>query len=100
MIKVKLDKNNKDINSITIEGHSGYSEFGSDIVCASVSSIAITSINGILKIDEGSLKYETKDGFIKIDVLKHTKVIDLLLENMIEHLESVSNQYDKYVKII
>lgn len=100
MIKINLTKTNDILDKITIEGHSGYSEAGSDIVCASVSSIAITSVNAILKIDEGSLKYKVKDGFIEVNILKHTDVIDLLLENMIEHLDELRKQYSKYIKII
>ena len=46
MIKVIINETEK-INSIEISGHSGYSESGSDIVCASVSSICITTVNSI-----------------------------------------------------
>ena len=95
MIKIS----NKNDN-IIIEGHSGYSEYGSDIVCASVSSIAITTINGILKYDEGALKYEKKDGYLKINILKHDDVIDLLISNMFEMFNDLEKQYENYVKLI
>ena len=36
--------------SFTIKGHSGFSEEGSDIVCAAVSSAAIMSVNTITEI--------------------------------------------------
>lgn len=100
MIKISIQKQNDLIEKITIKGHSGYSEFGSDIVCASVSSIAITSINSILKIDEEALKYKKDDGFLEVDILKHTDVINLLLDNMIELLDELSKQYKEYIKII
>ena len=57
MIKVIINEA-ENINSIEISGHSGYSESGSDIVCASVSSICITTVNGILNIDDKAIKYE------------------------------------------
>ena len=44
MIKIK-EKDNK----IIISGHASFDEYGKDIVCASVSSIVITSINAILR---------------------------------------------------
>ncbi len=94
MIKINI----KD-NLITIKGHSGYSEYGSDIVCASVSSIAITSINSILKYDEKSLEYIKDDGYLEVKILKHDKIIDLLLDNMIELLKDLEKEYKKYIKI-
>jgi len=99
MIKISIDYKNDLIEKITIKGHSGYSESGSDIVCASVSSIAITSINGILKIDENCLKYMQDDGFLEVDILKHTEVINQLLDNMIELLEELEKQYKEFIKI-
>ncbi len=95
MIKISIKKDN-----IKIEGHSGYSEYGSDIVCASVSSIAITSINSILKYDEKALEYDKKDGYLEVKILKHDEIIDMLIDNMIELLKDLENQYKKYVKLI
>lgn len=95
MIKISINKDN-----IKIEGHSGYSEYGSDIVCASVSSIAITSINSILKYDEKALEYDKKDGYLEVKILKHDEIIDMLIDNMIELLKDLENQYKKYVKLI
>ena len=56
MIKVEL----KD-NLITIKGHAGYDDKGKDIVCASVSSIVITTINGIIEINPDAIDYSDLD---------------------------------------
>ena len=94
MIKINIKK-----NQIIIEGHSNYSEFGTDIVCASVSSISITTINALLKLDNKCIKYEEKDGFIKIDILKHNKYVDTLIENMIDLLKELEKQYKKNIQV-
>ena len=61
MIKVDLTKD----KLITISGHSGYEERGKDIVCASVSSIVITTINAIIEIDrENAISLEKGEYFI------------------------------------
>lgn len=99
MVNVSIEKKDKIINKITISGHSDYDERGKDIVCASVSSIVITTINGILSIDSESLKYVDDDGFIEITILKHTDVIDILIQNMINLLNELEIDYDKYIKI-
>ena len=94
MIKIYIKK-----DQIIISGHSGYSVSGSDIVCASVSSIAITSINAILRIDENAITYKKEDGFLEINILKHTNTIDSLIENMIDLFSELEMQYEKNIKI-
>ena len=48
MIKVRIKKNNELIESISLKGHAGFDEYGKDIVCASFSTMIITTINGII----------------------------------------------------
>ena len=100
MIKIRISKENNIIFSILIEGHSGYDFQGKDIVCSSVSSIAITTVNAILKIDDKALDYKEKDGYLKINILKHDKYIDILIENMCDLLKELEKKYKKYIKII
>lgn len=94
MIKIKFDK-----DKISIKGHSGYDVIGKDIVCASVSSIVITSINAIIRIDEKAISYKQDEGFIEINILKHSEIVDLLILNMKELLKELQIQYDEYIKI-
>ena len=56
MIKININK-----DEITIKGHSGYGVEGADIVCASVSSISITTVNALLSIDEDCIEYKEAD---------------------------------------
>ncbi|MFV0250118.1 MAG: ribosomal-processing cysteine protease Prp [Bacilli bacterium] len=99
MIKIDVKKNDNKINYISVRGHSGYDEYGKDIVCASASTIIITSVNAILRIDESSITYKQDEGFIDINILKHTKTIDILLTNMIELLQNLEQDYKKNIKI-
>lgn len=94
MVKVKVSD-----KSIEISGHAMYGPHGKDIVCAAVSSIATTSVNAILKFDEKAISYKESDGYLKIDILKNTKETRVLLENMLELLEELENQYKKNIKI-
>lgn len=99
MVSIKVDKINNKINHIKISGHSGYAESGYDIVCASVSSIAITTVNALISINEDCLKYIEKDGLLEIDILKHDDIIDKLLFNMLSMLKELSKDYKEYIKI-
>ena len=99
MIKVLINKNNDIIDSIKITGHAGFSEAGSDIVCASVSSICITTVNALIRLDSECINYEETDGYLKVDIKKHSEVVDILIENMISLLIELEKDYKKYIKI-
>ena len=95
MIKVNI----KD-KEIIITGHAGYADYGKDIVCASVSSIVITSINACLRIEEKSLEVIEEKDQLTIKVLSNNNNILLIIENMIVELEELSLTYKKNIKII
>ena len=94
MIKININK-----DEITIKGHSGYAEEGSDIVCASISSIAITTVNSLLRIDEDCIEYEENDGYLNIKIKKHNEIIDKLIDNMVDLFKELEKDYKKYIEI-
>lgn len=96
MIKVDLTKENE----IVIKGHANYDEIGKDIVCASVSSIVITTINIIVELDCEAIEYEDLDNKIVIKKLKEDDIINKILNNMIFMLEGLEKDYPKNVKIL
>ena len=95
MIKVEI-KNNK----IEIKGHANYDDYGKDIVCASVSSIVITTINAIIEFDPESIYYEDLNNRILIEKLKDDDITNKLINNMIELLEGLEKSYKDNMKII
>ncbi len=99
MIKISIEKDNDIIKKITIKGHSGYAEAGSDIVCSSVSTMAITTINACLRIDESSITYKDSDGFLEMKINKEDKIINSLIENMVNLLEELKSNYPKNIQI-
>ena len=94
MIKINISK-----DEITIKGHSGYGIEGTDIVCASVSSISITTVNALLSIDEDCIDYKENDGYLNIKIKKHNEIIDKLIDNMINLLSELEKDYKKYIEI-
>ena len=99
MINIEVKKNDKYIEFVKIKGHSGYAEEGHDIVCSSVSSIAITTINAIERLDSKAITYSEDDGLLIINVLKNDKVINTLIDNMISLFKELERKYNKYIKI-
>ncbi len=99
MITIEVKKKDNVINYVKIKGHSGYSEKGYDIVCASVSSIAITTVNAIVRLDDKAIQYSEDDGLLEINILKSSDTINTLILNMINLFEELRKDYKEYIKI-
>ena len=99
MTNIIIKKTNNLTEQIKVLGHTGYDDYGKDIVCASISSIVITSINAMIRIDETSVSYKEESGRIELKIIKHNKVLDALIDNMIDLLTDLEHQYPKNIKI-
>ena len=98
MIKVKLTKYGNNINKIIIDGHANYDVFGKDIVCASVSSTVITTINILLSLDNQSISYNDSRGLI-IEVLKNDMTTKKIINVLISNLYELEKAYPKNIQI-
>ena len=99
MIWVKVKTREDRICALEITGHAGFAASGKDIVCASLSSIVISSINLMLRFDEGCLSYNKSEGLIEVNILKHNDTTDKVLLNMIDHLKELEKNYKDNIKI-
>ena len=98
MIKVNVKYNNNKVYELVIKGHAGYDVHGKDIVCADVSSMAITTINNIIALDD-SVDYEENSGLLIIRVKRDTEVNNKLLDNLVRMLTELNSQYPKNIEI-
>ena len=94
MIRVDIKKNH-----IKISGHAMFDDYGKDIVCAAASSIIITSINGILRLDDKAISYKLAKDELSIDILKDNFETKTLILNMISLLKDLEKQYGKNIKV-
>ena len=69
MIKVEVSK-----NMISIKGHANFGDYGSDIVCASVSSTVLTTINAIMSICTDTISVVQSSGNMQISVQKENDI--------------------------
>ena len=99
MIKVNIIKNNNDIEKIIMTGHAEYADYGKDIVCSASSSILITTVNAILKINDKAISFSNDDDLV-INILSNDDITKKLINNMIDLLEELESQYNKNIKII
>ncbi|MDD2208681.1 MAG: ribosomal-processing cysteine protease Prp [Bacilli bacterium] len=94
MIKVKYtDK------MITIAGHANFADFGTDIVCASASSIITTSVNNMLALDKESIVYSDNGKQIVIEMVKDNQYVTIIFNNLIDLLKDLASDYHKNIKV-
>ncbi len=98
MIKVTYRKVNDVIEKINIKGHANFNEYGKDIVCASVSTMVITSVNIILAFDTKAILFnESNDLFI--ENIKKDEITNKVLNNLVEELLELESKYKKNINI-
>lgn len=100
MVKIRIGKKSNSIVKLNIVGHAGFADKGKDIVCASISSIAIGLLNSIDILDNQSCKIILNDNCIDVEVLDdNDDIIQIILQVGIIQLQTVEEVYPKYLKI-
>lgn len=84
-----------------MKGHSGYAKAGEDIVCSSISTACIMTAN---LMDKLNLRYNILDlvceeGYFRLQVKASDAITLGVFENLVETLNSLSEQYPKYLKL-
>ncbi|MCD8005510.1 MAG: ribosomal-processing cysteine protease Prp [Oscillospiraceae bacterium] len=87
-------------SGFSVSGHSGYSEAGSDIVCAAVSSAVMLTVN--MSIDGFNVNGSTEviDDTVKFTVNEKSENADRLIGALKEHLEALSEEYPDNVAVV
>ncbi len=99
MIKVEISNKDGKMHKINIIGHADYADYGKDIVCAGASTIVTTTVNAIMTFDKKYVSYEQKKDNFEIVILDHNEIVDNLINNMMNMLEELENDYPKNIKI-
>ncbi|KAF1301312.1 MULTISPECIES: ribosomal-processing cysteine protease Prp [Enterococcus] len=108
MIKGTFKRNDSgQIVSFTLTGHAEAGPYGSDIVCAGVSALAISTINGInaLAGTEPSVEAnEDEGGYLRMSLVsgltqEQTNIEQILLENLLLGLQSIEKEQSEYIQI-
>ncbi len=89
--------------AFTISGHAGYGEYGEDIVCSSITTAVFTTLNLLLKFlqDEDYTLIQDEDkGLIDFKLLKKSDLTLTIIQNLLEILTNIEEQYPQNLKII
>lgn len=105
MIKISLFRNKKRrLCGFTVSGHAGYGEKGTDIVCAAVTTAALTAVNGLTDVAHIDLTPEVREGYLSCQLPEELseeerQAADLLLESMVLTFQNLVLQYGAYVTL-
>ena len=103
MISVTVTRDEaKKIRRLVLSGHSGYADYGEDVVCAAVSAIAQTALMGLQKYC-GRVEYERNDkrGYLSfvVPVGKEDEIAQGIVETAVIGLKDVASGYGTFVKV-
>ena len=104
MIKVTFYKNSDgSYAGFQSLGHAGYSEHGSDIICAAVSVLVINTINSITELTDDDIEVEADEnkGLIKCMLNNPSDKTILFMESLLLGLNGIVNDNNgEYIKVI
>ena len=100
MTEVKFFVSDNRIHGFEISGHTGFSEYGSDIVCSAVSSAALMTVNTVTEVIGDEADVDCSDGYIYLNAEKCSDSTFDILEGLRIHLTEISKQYPENIKII
>ncbi len=95
------------IVSFEISGHANAGPYGSDLVCAAVSALSVSAVNGIESLAGFQPMTELndeEDGYLSFEILRditqeQTNIAQILLENLLLSLQTMEQEYTDFITI-
>ncbi len=88
-------------------GHSGYAESGADIVCAAISALTQTTLNGLKNVLKAPVMFDQDDDGAFIEAIltpeaseDQIRQAQLLLVTLLEGLQAIQREYPRNLRII
>ncbi|QEK12036.1 ribosomal-processing cysteine protease Prp [Crassaminicella thermophila] len=104
MIKIHIYRDQeKNIMQYSVEGHANAAEYGSDIVCASISILTQTTMLALYELLSIDIAYEIEDGWLYCklpDNLSNDirEKANLILDTMIIGIKGTQGMYQEYIE--
>ena len=103
MIKIMITTAGQEIRRVDVNGHAGKKR-GRDLVCAAVSAVTQTALNGLLHYRKEIVKHTTGDGRLCIEISEapdaRTKnIFNTILFTMTLGLKGIEREHPRRVKV-
>lgn len=96
MIKSIVEKNKQGYTRVVINDHA----FNQNLVCAAVSTAVTMTVNAFEKLDmKGRVNFKLERGDFELIVVAHSKLGDLLIENLLFILTELQRDYPEHIEV-
>jgi uncharacterized protein YsxB (DUF464 family) len=103
MIKAKLFKNSDNqIYRLELTGHADSGPYGQDIVCAAVSALAITTVNGLSDVIEAHPQIDSDDnngGHLIVSDYQVDHDSEVLLQTFANGITDIQKNYADFIQV-
>ena len=99
MITIQIENRNQQVVGLHISGHAGSAEYGKDLVCAGVSSIAVGLLNAIDIMANDTCTLSMSQGDVSIHVNTITTENQMVLKTGVIQLETIESQNKEFIRI-
>lgn len=102
MISFLFDRRNDLICGFSVHGHAMFAEYGKDVVCASVSSAVMLTVNLITENFAIQSEVNTDNNIIsfKYNPSGNSEdfVVDKILKGLVQHIEMIGDEFKGCIK--
>ncbi len=106
MTKFKFFKNDNNFVGFECSGHTGYDEYGKDVLCATISGISQSVVLGLTKVLNLSIeiKRDDKKGHLKVELPKNISLekmqsAQVLICTLYESINDLMIGYSSYISM-
>ncbi len=100
MIRAVFTVESKLVTGFEISGHSDYSEQGSDIVCAAVSSAAYMTANTLTEVQGLECSETVEDGFMQVKLSpEEARDAQIVLNGFLLHMNALEQAYEDFIDL-
>lgn len=104
MTVVHFIRNQHGITGFEVSGHSGYADYGNDIVCAAISSLTQTTVLGLRNVVQVDVTVEIKDGYLECRLPKKLSAelwrdSQLVMNILYVGLKGIEEEYQDFLRI-
>lgn len=102
MTNITFYKKNGIVLGFEISGHTGKDDYGKDLLCCQISTIAQLAVVGIDEVKKVANFHEISDGYLKIRLNEKdasAEDVQLLFESCLQSLKSIVADEKKYAKL-
>ena len=105
MTRCEFRRENERITGFSVSGHSGYSEAGTDIVCAAISAVVGMTEATINDVCGGKAKVRVKEEDARVTLTlpatcEEEESIQAVLAGLMVYLCTLRDEYPDYIEVL